>query len=138
MRKYSYEPLESDEIRLLELFAGDHNSELHGSLDKFRLPENEEPSSGQHLVITRDGVEIQNAPAYRALSYTWGHDAEASQYLRVLQNREYCYLPMKPNLRDALLRLRSDIPSGQSIRVWIDALCIDQVSYVSSTQDAEF
>ena len=128
MRKYRYEPLESDEIRLLELFAGGPGFELHGKLDKFRLPENEEPSSGQHVVLTRDGVNVSTAPAYDALSYTWGEGRIAEQTIRVFQGEELCYLPIKPNLRDALLRLRKDVPHEGTVRIWIDALCINQVS----------
>ena len=136
MKEYRYESLESDEVRLLELFFGDPGSELHGRLERFRLPENEEPGSGQRVVVTRDGVDIPTVPTYEALSYVWGHDMKTQHSIGILQNDELCYLPIKPNLHDALLRLRSDIPSGKSRTLWVDVLCIHQVGKIIELRHA--
>lgn len=130
MATYSYHPLEGDEIRLLELFYDKHGSDLHGQLDKFRLPEVEEPAESHEVLFTREGVIIPNAPPYEALSYTWGgsNGSQINPPIKLLQGGKMCELRIKPNLHDALLRLRDDIPAGQSRRIWIDAICIRQVS----------
>ncbi|KAL0940316.1 het domain-containing protein [Colletotrichum truncatum] len=65
-------------------------------------------------------VNIEQAPPYEALSYTWGKPTDES--------RDYIWLEghpllIKPNLEDALRSLR--LPN-LSRRLWIDALCIDQ------------
>ena len=106
MAEYHYEHLEGDEIRLLELFYGDAGSELHGRLEKYRIPESEEPATGRSVVLTRDGVDVSNVPLYEALSYVWGHDLETKHSIGILQYGELCHLPIKPNLYDALTRLR--------------------------------
>lgn len=72
MKEYRYSSLESDEIRLLELFAGDPGTELRGRLERYRMPEHEEPGSGQRLVVTRDGVNVPDVPMYQVLSCVWG------------------------------------------------------------------
>ena len=129
MKAYRYTPLEHDEIRLLELAAGDSGEELHGKLDKFRLPEHDEPTAGHEILVTREGVDVPNAPAYEALSYTWGEKNQKSPHsIKVLRDGELCYLAIKANLRDALLRIRREIPQNGSLKLWIDAICINQVS----------
>ncbi|KAL8916279.1 MAG: hypothetical protein Q9208_008608 [Pyrenodesmia sp. 3 TL-2023] len=70
------------------------------------------------LVCSLTIVDIQNAPQYEALSYVWGHDL-ASQPVWC----EGGFIPIKSNLDVALRNLR--LP-GQSRRLWVDALCIDQ------------
>ena len=106
MREYVYEPLEADEIRLLELQAGAADSELHGDIHTFRLPEDEEPVSSHEILLTREGgFNIPNAPSYSALSYTWGPDLSLRHTIKVLQNGRLCQLGIKPNLNDALLAL---------------------------------
>ncbi|KAL8734051.1 MAG: hypothetical protein Q9166_001812 [cf. Caloplaca sp. 2 TL-2023] len=63
-------------------------------------------------------VDIQNAPAFEALSYSWGREP-ASQPL-------WCDgwpMPIKMNLDLALRNLR--LPN-QARRLWVDALCINQ------------
>ncbi|WYZ37190.1 hypothetical protein EsH8_II_000696 [Colletotrichum jinshuiense] len=69
-----------------------------------------------HLQI----VDIENAPPYEALSYTWGKPTEEARDYIWLQGYP---LPIKPNLEDALRSLR--LPT-QVRRLWVDALCIDQ------------
>lgn len=49
----------------------------------------------------------------------------------ILQNDELCYLPIKPNLYDALLRLRRDFPPKGSMILWVGVLCIHQVGIFS-------
>lgn len=60
-------------------------------------------------------------PSYYALSYSWGS-----------QERPYSIsiggwnFPIGENLHSALLSLRSQI-NGESLSLWVDAICIDQV-----------
>ncbi|KAK5118220.1 hypothetical protein LTR85_008200 [Meristemomyces frigidus] len=127
MREYLYEPLEADEIRLLELQAGAADSELHGDIHTFRLPEDEEPVNSHEILLTREGgVNVPNAPRYSALSYTWGKDLSLRHAIKVLQNGRLCQLGIKPNLYDALQRLRADIPQNESAMFWVDAIAINQ------------
>ncbi|KAK1496259.1 HET domain-containing protein [Colletotrichum tamarilloi] len=79
------------------------------------------PGSGEdpfeaHLEI----VDIEHAPPYEALSYTWGKPTEQPRDYIWMQG---CPMPIRPNLEDALRSLR--LPN-QVRRLWVDALCIDQ------------
>ncbi|KXL50896.1 hypothetical protein M433DRAFT_61022 [Acidomyces richmondensis BFW] len=130
MHDFQYEPLEADEIRLFELFAGDPNAQLSGRIHRFRLPEDDEPVTNHEVLLTREGgLHIPNAPRYSALSYTWGKDSQNRQSISVLQNGQLCQLGIKTNLYDALKRLRRDIPKDESRMIWADAICIHQ-SYI--------
>lgn len=60
-----------------------------------------------------------DAPPYEALSYTWGDDVQPHRILI-----EKCWLPIRSNLNSALKRLRDETKSR---RVWVDALCINQL-----------
>ncbi|KAK3710207.1 hypothetical protein LTR37_010428 [Vermiconidia calcicola] len=127
MEEYCYFPLASDEIRLLELLPSDPESELHGKLEKFRLQESEEITPEHEVLITREGVDVPNAPPYEALSYTWGslvNNKAAS--IKVLQGHKLCKLPITRNLHGSLARLRRELHNGQAKRLWVDAICIHQ------------
>jgi hypothetical protein len=127
MREYQYEALEADEIRLLELHAGDPDSDLSGSILKFRLPEDDEPVASHEVVLTREGgATIPNAPSYSALSYTWGENSRNRHSINVLQDGRICSLGVKTNLFDGLKRLRREIKRGESLFIWADAICINQ------------
>jgi hypothetical protein len=63
---------------------------------------------------------LDSAPPYDALSYTWGDEDSACRIL--LDGLPF---HIRPNLRDALRRLRQ--PRRTRI-IWIDAICIDQTS----------
>ncbi|RYP26317.1 hypothetical protein DL768_011752 [Monosporascus sp. mg162] len=65
-------------------------------------------------------VNVEDAPPYEALSYTWGI-GDPTNYIWFQGNP----LPIKPNLESALRSLR--LPN-QVRCLWIDALCIDQSS----------
>ncbi|KAL2687752.1 hypothetical protein Neosp_005316 [[Neocosmospora] mangrovei] len=59
---------EPDEIRLLAISAGSYDAQLEGSLDIFRLLENEELEEGHQVLVTRNtGSNVQNEPPYEAL-----------------------------------------------------------------------
>jgi len=127
MEPYVYNPLETDEIRLLEFRYDDRNAELEANLRTYRLPENEEPRSGHQVFLTRDsGFDVPNAPNYQALSYTWGLDTSTRLRLKIVDGQSLSFMLIKPNLDDALRQLRTFIPRNSSQLFWIDAICIDQ------------
>ncbi|MBE3048174.1 HET domain-containing protein, partial [Candidatus Bathyarchaeota archaeon] len=84
-----------------------------------------EPLKG-HIEI----VNAKNAPAYEALSYTWGEE-EALDDLWI----GGVLLPIKPNLAAALRSLR--FPT-QARKLWIDAVCIDQASDDERTRQVRY
>jgi Heterokaryon incompatibility protein (HET) len=93
------DPLLQDHFRLLYLEHGDKDSAIHCRLATF---------------------ELQSAPAYEALSYTWGE--------AVLSHEITCNgssLQVTSNLHDALQYLRPI--DGERI-MWIDAVCINQTN----------
>jgi hypothetical protein len=95
----SMDPLLQDHFRLLYLEHGDKDSAIHCRLATF---------------------ELQSAPAYEALSYTWGE--------AVLSHEITCNgssLQVTSNLHDALQYLRPI--DGERI-MWIDAVCINQTN----------
>ena len=127
--EYIYNPLEADEIRLLELQAGDEGSDLHGILHVFRLPVEDEPLDGYEVLLTREtGVDTPNAPSYDALSYCWLSSVKGQYRMKILQDGKLRNVYLKPNLFDALERLRLEIPQDGTRMLWADSICINQVS----------
>ncbi|RMJ09238.1 hypothetical protein CDV36_011128 [Fusarium kuroshium] len=95
---YEYEPLETGSIRLLLLLEADEDDhDLECALLHFEFSE-----------ITQ----------YTALSYVWGDESDP----RAIYVGDD-YLPITPNLEDALRHLRR---RDQPVWLWVDALCIDQ------------
>jgi hypothetical protein len=90
--------LDSCEIRLMDLYAGDWNSDLVCSL---RV------------------VSLASSPRYQALSYTWGKE-ESSKKVHTDCN---LVLSCQANLYTALTNLRS---RRKVLTLWVDAVCIDQ------------
>ncbi|KAK2004316.1 HET domain-containing protein [Colletotrichum falcatum] len=91
------------------------------------------PGSGEepfeaHLQI----VNVEDAPPYEALSYTWGDSTDEPRDYIWLQGYP---LPVKPNLEDALRSLR--LPT-QVRRLWIDALCIDQSNLDERSRQVQY
>lgn len=121
---YQYHTLGVDEIRLLQLFAGNPDDDLSGMLDTFAL----EAAVDIAEASTPQIPVYPPAPPYRALSYCWGR-YEATEKLWLAHSKAATvkpYLRIKPNLANALKKLRRDIkPDGYMI-IWIDAICINQ------------
>ncbi|KAJ3519362.1 hypothetical protein NM208_g14153 [Fusarium decemcellulare] len=65
----------------------------------------------------------RTAPAYAAVSYTWGDDKPSKNIC--LNGRNF---PVRPNLRACLETLASDVFNNKSFSrfLWVDAICIDQ------------
>lgn len=127
-KEYAYTSLEGDEIRLLELHAGEEDADLQGNLYVFRLPVEDEPADELELFLTRaTGVPVPNAPSYDALSYVWGDVVRLRHQIKILQDGKLRHVPIKPNLHDALMRLRRDIEPDGTKMIWVDSVCINQV-----------
>ncbi|KAF4952538.1 hypothetical protein FGADI_6609 [Fusarium gaditjirri] len=94
---------ESSHIRLLELLPAPREKALEG---RFQV------------------VDVEQMPAYEALSYTWAdenNDASLCQRIFIgLGNRA---LPITRNCHQALSRLRR---KTESLLIWVDAICINQ------------
>lgn len=115
---YEYQPLASDEIRLLVLHRGTQWDDLYGHLEHHRL--------------SATGCKT----SYHALSYHWGtqHPGvrihltnfyETSEGAKPKKNHQSQVLWIRYNLRNALLQLRED-RRGKDVYLWVDAICINQ------------
>jgi len=95
---YHYTPLPSQKfIRLLELYPGHGNDDIDCALIH---------------------TELEQAPEYETISYTWGNPTNKSIVL--------CHgkiVKVTQNLKDALVRFRL---KDRSRILWVDALCINQ------------
>ncbi|KAL5118163.1 hypothetical protein ACEQ8H_003998 [Pleosporales sp. CAS-2024a] len=69
-------------------------------------------------------------PAYKALSYTWGHGIEESNIH--INGKD---LTITQSLANALFYLRSR--SSQSLHIWIDQICINQKDLVEKTEQVQ-
>lgn len=118
---YQYTPLDTGEIRLVQLEAGRGSSMIrcpivHDRLNKYRT----------------DSLNYRFGESYEALSYTWGDPAQkesielfdrCSSGCRETATRLFRWLHVTSNCAAALHRLRHE---SQRRKVWIDAICIDQ------------
>jgi len=100
------------------------------------------PSPAGEVAISLSAVELDNAPSFNALSYTWGDPQcpyidpgpgapREESYLQATRTIrcDGARFPVRPNLFYVLQRLRTagtDVPHQRFI--WIDAICIDQSS----------
>jgi hypothetical protein len=99
-RGFEYCPLQLNSFRLLELIPGQSlHADIHCRLRDYQL---------------------DSAPPYEALSYTWGDEKSLCRI-----SLDGLPFHIRPNLRDALRRLRQP---RSTIVIWIDAICIDQNS----------
>jgi hypothetical protein len=126
-RAYTYDELQEDEIRLLNLQPGHPADELHASLEIYHL-------SVADIETREDGEELKRRllnekklprPEYEALSYYWGSKAE-NRYqfpIKILKDNKPFRKFLRPNLDAALRHLRSET---QERHLWVDALCINQ------------
>lgn len=94
---YQYEPLASNEIRVLVLSPGDRDDVLWGYFE---------------------AVSLEARPVYKALSYAWGKPVFPHTLHAVGGD-----VAISSTVQAALHRLRDPkVP----VRLWIDAICIDQ------------
>ena len=98
MRKFKYSPLlKATSFRFLELQAG---------------------TGSNPLVCRLHSADITNVPRYTALSYAWG-DPDDTLSLQC----EDRALSITRSLEEALRHLRND---SDPIKLWVDAVCINQ------------
>lgn len=86
---YTHEPLLDSQIRLLELLPGPLEAPITARVS--------------HAILEVDSRQRKRlTPYYEALSYVWG--GPSSKYsIRILPDK---HLKVRPNLYDALIRLR--------------------------------
>ena len=107
--EYKYHPLRPNSyIRILVLEPGYGGEPLHCSLEESSL---------------------DAQPHFNALSYCWGDTSDT----RII-NCEGCSVSITKNLYDALIRLRQP---DVRLRIWADALCIDQNDMVERRQQVQ-
>jgi hypothetical protein len=105
--RFHYERLELRCIRVLELQPGERADSFHGS-----------------FII----ADVDSNVEYDALSYMWG-DATQADCVVV----DGAAIPIAWNLARALEYLR-EFKGSESLRIWIDAICIDQDSLVERAE----
>ena len=90
-----------------------------------------QPGHGGELIRCRlFCVRLSAVPEYVALSYTWEPDLPL-----VAVEINSVRMPVRQNLCEAFLRMRS---SAAAIRVWADAICIDQSSIPERNSQVPF
>ena len=101
---YKHKNLDEGHIRILHLHPGERHYPIFVSISREKLS------------------SIRNT--YEALSWEWGTEI-GSQHIRILDegSHETCTLPVRQNLLDALRQFRT---TDSVIRLWADAVCIDQ------------
>ncbi|RFU34236.1 hypothetical protein B7463_g2103, partial [Scytalidium lignicola] len=112
---FSYQPLiGQDAIRLILLHpAPTFSTELECSMEHAIL------SDFEHDLISH----------YTALSYVWGDPADKKQ---IIVNG--CSFHITPNLESALRHLRD---KSRVLRIWVDALCINQSDVAERNQQVQ-
>lgn len=99
---------DSNLIRLLLLQPSScYESDIHGKLEIFKLTE-----------LCEQVKDFQTDEFFEVLSYTWGTE-QSSNKLTI----DGIAMPMKTNLETFLRRRRE---ADRAVRIWIDALCINQ------------
>jgi len=98
MEPYFYSPLDNDQIRILTV-----------------LPSSDPPA------IKLETRPLDDLPAYRALSYTWGSESDDSYNVRCNDS----YITVFSNLYAVLQRFSAE---RQELFLWIDAICINQAN----------
>jgi hypothetical protein len=99
--RFHYEPLEPRCIRVLELQPGQRSDPFQG-----------------RFIVTNVDSDLE----YDALSYMWGDATQADQVVV-----DGAAIPTAWNLTRALEYLR-DFRGAEPLRIWIDAICVDQDS----------
>ena len=97
-RAYVYKPLADPaiDIRLLQILPGSDNADIQLKISVWPL---------------------NDAPNYRAISYTWGAKGQSIVFI------DSCIFPVTRNCRYTLWQARLHYPSDY---VWIDSICINQ------------
>ncbi len=110
-------PRGSRSIRLLDLEGLPSGPRSRG---KGQLAEDDpEPLLGRLRVAS-----LVDSPRFTALSYVWGRPDPAQDPRNTIRCGT-CSLPLTPSCADALRVVRRRA-GGQTVSIWVDALCINQ------------
>ena len=85
---------------------------------------------GDRLVLELEASDLTNAPSYDALSYTWGDEIGNSERTCSIQCNHGTEMWITKNCETAIRRLR--LPKKERL-IWVDAVCIDQISNIERT-----
>ena len=108
-RRYNYQPLPPNSIRLVNILPGNPGTELQCEI------------TTQHF--THAHLDSETFARYEALSYTWGENKFPYNIFRCHVNCAGRRLYITKNLSDALHQLRKQDTNRV---LWIDAVCINQ------------
>jgi hypothetical protein len=93
------------------------------------------PGSGEEVVhFDVETHSLDHHPDYVALSYTWGDPADTISVLcggrivNVTRNLRNALWQLRENRKKLLRQKHSTLRRSQSLRLWIDAVCIDQLN----------
>lgn len=117
----------------LQADAGGHTFEyipLDSNRDEIRILHVQPLADGKVASPTRspiicslETVSLNNTPDYVALSYTWGPPHQNPLHTIHLEETTF---PVTESLYTALQHLRPCSASDAALRIWIDAVCINQ------------
>ncbi|KAG4421912.1 hypothetical protein IFR04_005024 [Cadophora malorum] len=129
MSYFEYRPLtpKRGRIRLIELLPETHQP-VESPLETHRCDPARSESSNR-ISCTLFHISLEDAPAYTALSYSWGDTARG---VEILVNG--ATIMVTPNLEAALRHLR--LPD-KALNLWVDFLCIDQSNDVEKNEQLE-
>lgn len=95
---------------------------------------NLKPGGGEEIIhFDLETYSLDNCPTYIALSYTWGDPKDTVQVLaggkvvEVTRNLKDALWQLRKNRKRLLRRKDLGLYPGQSLRLWIDAVCINQI-----------
>ena len=138
VQPYTYTPLRSDEIRVLQLKRSE------------RLEDPLECSMHRLKIDDESQTPQKNKLTYATLSYTWGHTSSDGSHLTHVLYCDGCTLRITASLDQGLRRIRAIDPSWwegfhgyddnypakrQPPLLWVDQACIDQAHLVERNHE---
>ncbi|KAK3949298.1 heterokaryon incompatibility protein-domain-containing protein [Pseudoneurospora amorphoporcata] len=90
------------------------------------------PDSGEEVTYTLEHSEQAKTP-YKALSYEWGLPSDDDPKITIDGHT----VRIRKNLHEALKQIKSTIGHLSSLRLWVDALCINQNDNTEKSQQVQ-
>jgi hypothetical protein len=106
-----------------------HYLELDPTRNEFRLFTLKPGAAGCNIEGILEHYSLQTSPSYHGLSYVWGNPKDTQTILVDGHS-----LSVTSNLHDALQHIRD---TNQSITLWIDAICINQIDTNERSQQVQ-